>query len=51
MAAIIYEGALDLQKMLEQLTPYTSPVSPKQFGRLSCNLLFVAFAILAWFIV
>ena len=32
------------------LTPYTSPVSPKQFGRLSGNLLFVAFVILSWFI-
>jgi len=32
------------------LTPYQSPISPKQFGRLSGNLLFVAFAIMAWFI-
>ena len=32
------------------LTPYTSPVSPKQFGHLSFNLLFVAFIIMSWFI-
>ena len=33
-----------------QLEPYLSPVSPKQFGRLSGNLLFVGFIIMSWFI-
>lgn len=47
MAAVL-EGALDLSSM--ELTPYQSPVSPKQFGRLSLNLLLVAFTIFAWFI-
>ena len=32
------------------LTPYQSPITPKFFGRLSGNLLFVAFIILSWFI-
>jgi len=39
---------LDLHSL--NLTPYQSPISPKQFGRLSGNLLFVAFVIMAWFI-
>jgi hypothetical protein len=37
--------------MVDHLEPYQSPVSPKQFGRLSGNLLFVAFIIVSWFIV
>lgn len=43
-------SALDLNNMFDLLTPYQSPVSPKQFGRLCFNLLFVAFIILSWFI-
>ncbi len=51
MAAILEKAAvLDMPSLLDVLTPYQSPVSPKQFGRLSFNLLFVAFIILAWFI-
>ena len=42
--------ALDLQSMIDGLTPYQSPISPKQFGRLSLNLLLVAFVIMSWFI-
>ena len=47
MASLLAEP-LRLEDLI--LTPYTSPVSPKQFGRLSGNLLFVAFVILSWFI-
>jgi len=49
MAAELAEP-LDLNSMLSDLTPYQSPISPKQFGRLSGNLLFVAFIIMSWFI-
>ena len=34
----------------DKLEPYQSPISPKQFGRLSGNLLIVAFIIMSWFI-
>lgn len=44
-------SVLDLNSMFDMLTPYQSPVSPKQFGRLAANLLFVAFIILSWFII
>lgn len=43
--------ALDMNALISDLTPYQSPISPKQFGRLSCNLLLVAFIVLGWFIV
>lgn len=49
MAAELAE-TLDLNSMLGDLTPYQAPISPKQFGRLSGNLLFVAFIIMSWFI-
>ena len=48
MASSLLAEPLNLEDLV--LTPYTSPVSPKQFGRLSGNLLFVAFVILSWFI-
>ena len=38
-----------MDKLIDELIPYVSPVSPKQFGRLSGNLLFVAFVVMAWF--
>jgi hypothetical protein len=43
---------LDMYKLLadDKLEPYQSPISPKQFGRLSGNLLIVAFIIMSWFI-
>jgi hypothetical protein len=50
MADAQFGEVLDFHSMMDQLTPYQSPVSPKQFGRLSGNLLFVAFIILSWFI-
>ena len=40
--------AIDLSKL--DLIPYQSPVSPKHFGRLAFNLLFVAFIVMSWFI-
>ena len=43
---------LDMYTLINegQLEPYQSPISPKQFGRLSGNLLLVAFIIMSWFI-
>jgi hypothetical protein len=51
MASAQLGEVLDFQAIVDRLEPYQSPVSPKQFGRLSGNLLFVAFIIVSWFIV
>lgn len=51
MAEAQFGEVLDFPSMMDSLEPYQSPVSPKQFGRLSGNLLFVAFIIVSWFIV
>ena len=50
MAQAQFGEALDMHKLIENMTPYQSPISPKQFGRLSLNLLGVAFIIMSWFI-
>jgi hypothetical protein len=42
-----FEGLLDLSKY--ELVPYQSPITPKNFGRLALNLLFVAFVLMSWF--
>lgn len=39
---------IDFSKL--DLVPYQSPISPKHFSRLAFNTLFVAFVIMAWFI-
>ncbi|CDW85020.1 UNKNOWN [Stylonychia lemnae] len=38
---------IDLSRL--ELIPYQSPISPKHFGRLAFNFLFVAFIIMSWF--